>query len=190
MPVREFDPANDLAAIMQLWLDGNLDAHSFVPAEHWDRKRADVEQTIGDANVVVFEEAGEVIGFAGCSEGHVDGMFVRADHRSRGIGKQLLDHVKEDNGTITLQVYLQNPRAMQFYTREGFEHVGSGMDAETFRPQTTMMWRSPLVDFRIEVPDDLEEQLSQAREELGEAAFQELLAKIRDDIESGNVHRG
>ncbi|MGI6221599.1 MAG: GNAT family N-acetyltransferase [Coriobacteriales bacterium] len=190
MPVREFDSANDLAAVMQLWLDGNLDAHSFVPAEHWDKKRDDVERAIGGADVVVYEEDGEVLGFAGCTDGHIDGMFVRADSRSRGIGTQLLEAVKENFGNITLEVYLQNPRAMAFYQREGFQHVGSGMDAETFRPQTTMMWRSPLVEMRIEVPDDLEEQLSQAREELGEAAFQELLAKVRSDIESGNVRRG
>ena len=190
MPVREFDPANDLATVMQLWLEGNLDAHAFVPAEHWEKKRPDVERAIGEADVIVYEEAGEVLGFAGCTDGHVDGMFVRADSRGRGIGAQLMERVKEDNGTVTLEVYLQNPRAMAFYKREGFEHVGSGMDAETYRPQTTMMWRSPLIDFRLEVPDDLEEQLFQARDELGEAVFQELLAKIKADIESGNVQRG
>lgn len=48
----------------------------------------------------------------------MEGIFVREDVRSRGIGKQLLDYAKEIKSSIRLSVYQKNTRAIAFYQRE------------------------------------------------------------------------
>ena len=37
MPIREFDPQRDIDDAMDIWLSGNMDAHGFIPADHWER---------------------------------------------------------------------------------------------------------------------------------------------------------
>ena len=55
------------------------------------------------------------------------GIFVNKNNQSRGIGKQLLDYVKEIKETLNLSVYQKNIRAISFYQREQFviqsEHI-------------------------------------------------------------------
>ncbi len=61
--------------------------------------------------------------------------------QSKGIGKQLLDYVKEQNSTLTLHVYQKNIRAVSFYQREQFSVQSEGIDADTNENEFTMVWR-------------------------------------------------
>ena len=37
--IRSFRP-DDLPSLMDLWLSGNLEAHAFIPPDHWHRHTA------------------------------------------------------------------------------------------------------------------------------------------------------
>ena len=55
-------------------------------------------------------------------------IAVRAEHQSRGIGKMLLESSKEHSVTrmmnkIVLEVGVDNDRAVEFYSRNGFSVV-------------------------------------------------------------------
>lgn len=60
--IRAFTPA-DLPQVMELWLQGNLDAHSFISPDYWYGKRSLAAELIPQAEVYVSEQDGSLDGF-------------------------------------------------------------------------------------------------------------------------------
>ena len=46
----------DLDTVMQIWLDGNLQAHHFIAAEYWKRNYDFVKQMLPQSKVYVYED--------------------------------------------------------------------------------------------------------------------------------------
>lgn len=132
---------NDLDAAGQIWLDANISAHGFIPGEYWRHNLPLVKEALPRAEVYVWEEGGRIYGFVGLTDNYISGIFVKAEARSRGIGKGLLDHAKEIKGHLSLRVYQKNARAVAFYLREGFEAVAEDADAATGQKELVMDWR-------------------------------------------------
>lgn len=59
------------------------------------------------------------------------GIFVCHKEQSKGIGKQLLDFVKQSKNQLSLSVYQKNARAVKFYQREDFEIQCESVDQDT-----------------------------------------------------------
>lgn len=130
----------DLAQVAQLWLDGNADAHDFIPLRYWTDALPMVQTQLLQAEVYVYEHGGALLGFAGLQGTHIAGLFVSRAERSKGIGRQLLDHIKGCHAALTLCVYQKNPRAFQFYLREGFRAGAARIDPETGEWEYPMSW--------------------------------------------------
>lgn len=81
----------DLDKIMNIWLEGNLEAHSFIDAEYWNKNFDSVKSVLPNAEVYVYEEAGEILGFIGMDAEYIAGIFVAAGHKGQGIGHQLIE---------------------------------------------------------------------------------------------------
>ena len=107
----------DLDQVMDIWLTGNLQAHPFVEESYWRGQADRVRELMGQAQLLVWEEAGRVTGFLGLWGEHIEGIFVSPEHQGRGIGKALLQAAKERCPSLTLNVYQNNPRAAAFYRR-------------------------------------------------------------------------
>ncbi len=128
--IRELREA-DLDQVMELWLQSNEQAHAFIKEEYWKGHYREVRKLLPRAEVYVYEENGEIMGFIGADGPYIAGIFVDFRSRSMGIGKQLLDYVKLRKSTLTLQVYEKNERAVSFYRREGFMVKEKLVDEET-----------------------------------------------------------
>ena len=61
--------------------------------------------------------------------------------QSCGIGKLLLDYVKDKKVSLRLNVYQKNSRAISFYQREGFIIQCEGLDEATGEKEYTMLWK-------------------------------------------------
>lgn len=59
-----------------------------------------------------------------------------------GIGKELLDFVKNNHARLTLNVYIKNSGAVKFYRREQFSIDSHGIDEETGEEDYLMSWNS------------------------------------------------
>ncbi len=94
-----------------------------------------------ETKIFVYEESSEIQGFIGLRGDYIEGIFVAEKMRSKGIGKKLLDFVKEDNLELTLKVYEKNERAIKFYQREGFKKVEEGIDTDTQEKEFKMKWK-------------------------------------------------
>lgn len=128
----------DMEQVIELWIHGNLDAHSFIPRNYWESHAAEVREQLLCAEVYVYEENGSILGFAGLQRNYLAGIFVQKESRGNRIGKRLLDHVKSVHPSITLNVYQKNQRAVSFYKREGFSVLQAGIDPETGEIDYTM----------------------------------------------------
>ena len=137
--IREMRPS-DIEQIMRLWLEGNIETHSFISAEYWKSNAPLVREQLLEAGVYVYEENGSIQGFAGLQGNYLAGIFIEKSARSTGIGKQLLDHIKETHFPLFLNVYQENGRAIAFYQREGLIITNEGMDEDTGHREYTMTW--------------------------------------------------
>ena len=135
----------DVDRVMALWLDTNLKAHDFVPAAYWRSNFEPVKEMLPQAEVYVYENAGEIQGFVGLSGEYIEGIFVSGEMQSQGIGKRLLDHMKAIKDTLHLSVYQKNTRAIRFYQREGFVIQREGLDESAGEKEYTMLWRQATI---------------------------------------------
>ena len=139
--IRKFE-TQDLDAVMQIWMDGNLDAHAFIPASFWTEHFEMVRDLLLQAELYVHENEAprQIDGFIGLTENHIEGIFVAKAARSKGIGKALLDYVKSRRPRLDLSVYQKNERALAFYRREQFVVQSEGIDEDTNEADIQMLW--------------------------------------------------
>lgn len=139
--IRKFEK-NDIDGVMQIWLSGNLDAHSFISDEYWKSNYNLVQEQIQQADIFVYEDKGRIYGFIGIVEGYIAGIFVDKDYRNHSIGKMLIEYVKQYYDVLTLNVYRKNERAVSFYHRQGFSTVSESIDCDTNEVEYKMKWES------------------------------------------------
>ena len=139
--IRKFE-TQDLGTVMQIWLEGNLDAHAFIAASFWTEHFEMVRDLLPQAELYVHEgeDTQQIDGFIGLTENHIEGIFVAKAARSKGIGKALLDYVKSRKPCLTLSVYQKNQRALAFYRREQFIVQSEGIDEDTNEADIQMLW--------------------------------------------------
>lgn len=113
--------------------DGFFDeAHAHSRATMWT---SILSESRAEWSVQVAEDDGGIVGFAmaGPSLGSAEdvprlrqlySLYVLASHHGTGIGQALLDAVLND-GPAMLWVARENPRAIAFYRRNGFEADGA-----------------------------------------------------------------
>ena len=132
----------DISDVLQIWLETNIKAHSFIEKEYWTGNYEMVKQILPEAEVYVYEDEknGQIVGFIGMNNQYVEGLFVKESAQSRGIGKQLLDYAKSRKTELRLGVYQKNVRAMRFYLRENFLIQAEEMDKDTNEKEYIMGW--------------------------------------------------
>ena len=103
---------------------------------------------MSQAEVYVYEDDKMIQGFVGLSNEYMEGIFVSDEMQSCGIGKLLLDYIKNKKIRLRLNVYQKNARAISFYQREGFDIQCEGFDIQcegfddaTGEKEYTMLWQ-------------------------------------------------
>ena len=139
--IRKFE-TQDLDAVMQIWLHGNLDAHPFIPASFWTDHFETVRDMLPQAELYVHENKAtrQIDCFIGLTENHIEGIFFAESARSKGVGKSLLEYAKSRKPCLTLSVYQKNERALAFYRREQFIVQSEGIDEDTNEADIQMLW--------------------------------------------------
>ena len=130
----------DINRVADIWLKTNLKAHFFIPEQYWISNYEFVKEMLPQAEVNVYEDDKMIQGFIGVSDEYIEGIFVSDEMQSRGIGKILLDYIKDKKDRLQLKVYQKNVRAMSFYQREGFTIQSESMDEFTGEKEYVMNW--------------------------------------------------
>lgn len=131
----------DINRVVDIWLDTNLKAHSFISAQYWESNYELVKEMLSQAEVYVYEDGQKIQGFIGLSDKYIEGIFVSEKMQSQGIGKLLLNYIKDKKDVLRLNVYQKNIRAIHFYQREEFEIQCEGLDEATGEKDYVMIWQ-------------------------------------------------
>lgn len=132
---------SDIDSVADIWLDTNLKAHHFIPAKYWKDNFELVKEMLSQAEVYIYENNQKIHGFIGLNDEYIEGIFVSDEMQSQGIGKNLINYVKDKRKKLLLNVYQKNTRAISFYQREGFEIQCSGIDEATGEKDYVMAWQ-------------------------------------------------
>ena len=117
--IRKYQP-QDLEHIMKIWLETNLAAHGFIPAEYWNEQYEAVKEALPQADILIYEEEGTVLGFLGLQDSYI-ADFLWKKHLSQGIGRLLLEAAKSGRQELTLHAYAENTGAVRFMNEKGFK---------------------------------------------------------------------
>ena len=133
----------DIDTIMQIWLNTNIRAHHFISSEYWRTNCEMVREMLPLAEIYVYEDdyTKQIDGFIGLNNDYIEGLFVIETMQSKGIGKQLINHVKKVKSILKLSVYQKNEKATKFYLREKFSIQSETVDDNTGEKEFVMVWR-------------------------------------------------
>jgi putative acetyltransferase len=126
----------DLAELLDLWYRASLIAHPFLSDEFLETERRDIaDRWLPVAETTVYEVDGRVVAFLSMVGNEVGGLFVDPDHQRRGIGRALLDTVRQSHPYLELSVFEANNDGRRFYNAYGFEVTGRRINAQTGEPE-------------------------------------------------------
>lgn len=137
--------AEDYMELARLWLNANLQAHSFIPANYWQEHYDSVLAAFSMAELLVYEDGNGVRGFAGLQrkqdKAYLEGLFVNEGDRSKGVGRSLMSVCKARCRELELRVYEKNRKAVCFYEQQGFCRSELSVNKETGEKEWVMVWR-------------------------------------------------
>ncbi|MEN2257476.1 N-acetyltransferase [Paraclostridium benzoelyticum] len=123
----------DIDEIMDIWLESTVKAHNFISREYWENNYKVVKDVyIPIADTFVYEEEGETRGFISIINNEFIGaLFVDVKFQGMGIGTKLIDYSVEKYKKLTLAVYKENQKSVEFYTRKGFKIIEEGLNEDS-----------------------------------------------------------
>lgn len=132
---------SDLDRIMEIWLEGNINTHSFIEETYWRDKLKSVKAILPNAEVYVYENGKEISGFIGMDADYIAGIFVADGYKGQRIGHQLIETVKRKK-RLSLHVYEKNAGAIAFYKKEGFQIENRLIEKETGENEYLMVYNA------------------------------------------------
>lgn len=140
--IRKLNDDKDIAGVMEIWLETNISAHPFIAEDYWKSNFETVKSMLPQAEIYIYENENthEIEGFIGISGNHIEGIFVRDELQSNGIGSRMIKFSKSIKRRLTLNVYQKNERAIGFYEKAGFQIRSENMDENTGEIEYFMTW--------------------------------------------------
>ena len=132
----------DIDDVMRIWRDGNFKAHNFISSVYWSDKYIKVQnEYLRKSYTLVYEEDGKIKAFISViDDGYIGALFVTEDVQREGIGRILINYVKEKYETLSLKVYEKNINATMFFKAMGFKKLRSQIDESTSEKEYVMEW--------------------------------------------------
>jgi putative acetyltransferase len=142
----------DLVPLVDLWVESwqaTLPQIDFTARRQWFSTHVESLETSGGLTICGFDDDGLDDGLlAGflllqVGQSHLEQIAVHPRHFGQGLAKLLLDAAKAHCPRgLTLDVNVDNPRALRFYAREGFIRIGQGTNARSGLATLRLAWSS------------------------------------------------
>ncbi len=148
--IREMNIKTDLGRVCEIWLKEVKRAHLLICDKFWDsRLSAFIKETQSDAKErYIYKEKGAIKGFitAGIlnNKDYIFDLYVESQFQHRGIGRELLYKLQKNHSELSLHVYEQNFKAIEFYGKNGFKKdPHKHLCPHTGFPKLKMKWEKP-----------------------------------------------
>lgn len=133
LPQRNQD---NISKLLNVWESAVRKTHTFLMDNDINAIRLEVKQgLIGIEHLVCFYDDEDVIqGFTGIENQKIEMLFIHANARGQGIGKQLLYYALDNLGVKYVDVNEQNEQGVGFYRHMGFHVMDRSEHDEQGRP--------------------------------------------------------
>ena len=123
----------DIDKIMGIWLESTIYAHKFISKEYWNENYNIVKDVyIPMSKTFIYEDNDDIRGFISIiNNDFIGALFVEKNYQSQGIGKSLIDYVKNLYDNLSLAVYKENEKALEFYKKMGFKIISENINEDT-----------------------------------------------------------
>ena len=129
----------DIDQVIDLWLEASSKAHDFIDNAFWQSKAKDMRQVyLPSGETYVYEEKNIIKGFVSLCDDILAALFVSPDFQGTGIGTELMNKAKDIRDDLTLTVYKENIRSIEFYRKNGFETGQEQLDEHTGHTELVM----------------------------------------------------
>lgn len=124
LDIRPFVAATDTEVLSGIWFDASMNAHAFIGESRLLDQRLLIEtEYLPKSETWVACRATGPVGFISLLGTFVGGIFVAPNCQGQGIGRKLIAHALDRRHELSLEVYLQNQQAVEFYNALGFHEV-------------------------------------------------------------------
>lgn len=108
--------------LTNVWESSVKATHLFLSDNEIENIKQYVPQAFESvAHLFIMENDNNIpIAFMGVEDGKLEMLFIKAEERGKGLGKQLLQYGIENYDVKELTVNEQNPQAKEFYEHMGF----------------------------------------------------------------------
>jgi putative acetyltransferase len=116
----------DYPVLIQLWEASVRATHDFLTETDISELKPLILQQYFDAVALhcVKNAEGTILGFSGVADGNLEMLFIAPQYRGKGIGTVLCQHAIQQQKVDKVDVNEQNPQALGFYLRQGFQVTG------------------------------------------------------------------
>lgn len=132
----------DYEKLTAIWLEASIHAHDFIDPTYWIDQTQDMKNTyLPSSETWILEDDTDVMGFVSMLDHHIAALFLARAHQSKGLGSQLMQFLKTKHSFLSLNVYVLNQQAVNFYKKQGFQVVEEMLDENTGAKDYRMEWK-------------------------------------------------
>lgn len=121
--IRQYNES-EIPQLVEIWYQASTLAHPFLTEDFVAKVKHDMTNVyLPDSNTWVYEDNNEILGFIAMIDNEIGGLFVNPKHHSKGIGTQLVNHMKNYFKTLEVEVFKNNAIGFPFYQKYGFQII-------------------------------------------------------------------
>lgn len=111
--------------LIDIWEKAVRATHTFLPERNIEELKPLILQHYFDAvELRGAVDNDKLVGFIGVVDANIEMLFVTPEVFGCGVGRSLVEYAFENLNAEKVDVNEQNPRAIGFYEKMGFEKVG------------------------------------------------------------------
>lgn len=111
--------------LLRIWDSSVRSTHDFLSEGDIRSIRPEVAEGLQEIpELYCYFEAEEPLGFIGIADSKIEMLFVDAKAQGAGIGKKMIEYVRDNSSIHLVDVNGQNPQALAFYEHLGFKVIG------------------------------------------------------------------
>lgn len=119
--IKPYNP-NHREQLLSVWERSVIASHSFLSQKDFSIIKANLAAyDFSLTNLHCLMENDRLLGFVGLTNTKIDMLFLDPDYIGKGFGKLLIEFAMEVYHANQVDVNEQNPKALEFYQKFGFE---------------------------------------------------------------------
>lgn len=108
---------------VDIWARAVKATHHFLTEEDFNALHEEIPSYFAQVDAQLWYDGDALIGFSGIYDQSLEMLFIDPVHFKKGYGTQIIQRLFEDKHITTVDVNEDNPNAVKFYHKQGFEQV-------------------------------------------------------------------